>query len=976
MADPDTDHAAKAAKQAGQAWHYAQNALREGDLDLAERWLDRARRLAPADDAVALSYGVLQLQRGRPAAAAALLETLLERTDIREGWLALAAARAEIGDLPGAAQALGTMLSRHALPFAPELAQLADRVAQATGAAGWCGVEPGGALRIAAGGARTRRSPRADGTLHVSVEGRALLGSPIDMRHMRRVEGVATPRDGGIEGWAWCPANPDIAPVLTVAGARGKGSFTIVADDAGMDAPKSLSRPRRYRIEPARLVHLHAPVSVRDATGAHLPGSPLDPQGEARGAAIIARAVAKRYPAHGRAAAAPLALAAAPVGPRGIPAQAVLQPTRPVAIVVPVHRGAAVTLECLAQVRATTPGDTVLIVVDDATPEPSLAKTLDVMAHEGRIRLLRHTANRGFPASANAGLREAAALATPHDVVLLNSDTDPAPGWLDILRRAVHAAADIGTATPLSNDATILSYPHATRANPAPSAADLTRLGRDAAKAARGEVVDIPTAVGFCMYIRHECLEAVGLFRDDVFAQGYGEENDFCIRAHHLGWRHIGVPGAYVAHLSGQSFGAATGPLLTRNLEVLERLHPGYNALIAAFQARDPLHDFRRRLDTLRWRAARPRGRTGAVILVTHDQRGGVERVVRRRITEIAAEGLRPIVLRPAPPLPPAKYITPGMLAVQDGADHDDRFPNLRFMIPAELSSLAVLLRHDTPASLEVHHLLGHDHAVLQLARLLGGIDTSYFVHDYAAFCPRVSLLGPERRYCGEPSDPSVCDACVTDADAAIYDHTTTAELRARSARDLVGASRILVPSQDTATRLRRHFPTISPEVQRLQNDAALPALTPVVENGIRRVAVVGAIGTEKGFDILLACARDAAARRLKLEFVVVGHTSDDARLLATGTAFITGRYSEDEADALLRAQGAHLAFLPSIWPETWCFALGTAWQAGLAAVVFDIGAQAERVRATGRGWVLPLGLPATAINNALLSVRIAAGDV
>ena len=59
------------------------------------------------------------------------------------------------------------------------------------------------------------------------------------------------------------------------------------------------------------------------------------------------------------------------------------------------------------------------------------------------------------------------------------------------------------------------------------------------------------------MYIRRECLDAAGLFRADVFAQGYGEENDFCLRARHLGWRHVAVPGVFVAHLGGRSFGSA-----------------------------------------------------------------------------------------------------------------------------------------------------------------------------------------------------------------------------------------------------------------------------------------------------------------------------------------------------------------------------------------------------------------------------------
>jgi glycosyltransferase involved in cell wall biosynthesis len=134
-------------------------------------------------------------------------------------------------------------------------------------------------------------------------------------------------------------------------------------------------------------------------------------------------------------------------------------------------------------------------------------------------------------------------------------------------------------------------------------------------------------------------------------------------------------------------------------------------------------------------------------------------------------------------------------------------------------------------------------------------------------------------------------------------------------------------------------------------------------------VAVVGAIGLEKGFEVLLACARDAAERDLALEFVVVGYTVDDTALLATGRAFVTGEFARAEAATLIAAQGAQLAFLPSVWPETWCYALSDAWAAGLSAAVFAIGTPADRVRAQGRGWVLPLGLPADRVNEVLLSL-------
>jgi glycosyltransferase involved in cell wall biosynthesis len=585
--------------------------------------------------------------------------------------------------------------------------------------------------------------------------------------------------------------------------------------------------------------------------------------------------------------------------------------------------------------------------------------------------------------AANAGLRAAAALPGERDVVLLNSDTLPAPGWLERLRAVVHATPDIGTACPLSNDATILSYPDATAINPVPGAAERAALGALAAATHPATAVDVPTGVGFCLYVRHECLLQTGLLRPDVFAQGYGEENDFCLRARRLGWRHVAVPGAYVAHVGGASFGNARAALLARNLDLLERLHPGYRALIAAWQAADPLAPARRALDAAGWAAARRGGGKGngearrrSVLLITHDNRGGVERAVRARIAAHAAEGCATVLLRPVADHSGSRAgerTLPGMCAVSDGAE--GTFPNLRFRLPEELDALVALLRGDGIERVEVHHLLGHDRSVLDLPHRLG-VPYEVRVHDYAWFCPRINLVGAERRYCGEP-EAQVCEGCVADAGEDLADASPPTLLRSQSTADLAAASRVVVPSHDAAARLARHFPAVRALVAPHEDDADLPPLRPTpARQGRRRVvAVPGAIGTAKGYDVLLACARDAALRDLALSFVVVGHTEDDARLLATGRAFVTGPYREEDAQALLRAQDAAFAWVPSIWPETWCYALGHALRAGLAVAAFDIGAQAERIRATGRGWLLPLGLPPGAINNALLALRVVAGD-
>ena len=201
----------------------------------------------------------------------------------------------------------------------------------------------------------------------------------------------------------------------------------------------------------------------------------------------------------------PVVHRAVPTAPPAIPVE--MRVPRPVIggssrrrvpdVVVPAHGGTALVLACLDSVLASLPRPSRVIVIDDVSPEPDLIRALDALAREKRIRLIRHRRNMGFAASANAGLTAE----TGRDVILLNSDTLVAPGWLEDLRAAAYSARDIGTVTPLSNKATILSYPNRTGMNPVPDMRETRRLAALARQVNGGTVVDIPVGVGFCMYI-------------------------------------------------------------------------------------------------------------------------------------------------------------------------------------------------------------------------------------------------------------------------------------------------------------------------------------------------------------------------------------------------------------------------------------------------------------------------------------------
>ena len=73
------------------------------------------------------------------------------------------------------------------------------------------------------------------------------------------------------------------------------------------------------------------------------------------------------------------------------------------------------------------------------------------------------------------------------------------------------------------------------------------------------------------------------------FGRGYGEENDFSMRASRAGFRNILCDDAYVVHHGAASFGA-TG--LTPGEDSMRRLlsrHPEYMDIVSRFIEEDPL---------------------------------------------------------------------------------------------------------------------------------------------------------------------------------------------------------------------------------------------------------------------------------------------------------------------------------------------------------------------------------------------------
>ncbi len=252
-------------------------------------------------------------------------------------------------------------------------------------------------------------------------------------------------------------------------------------------------------------------------------------------------------------------------------------------IIVPVFNALEHLDGCLGSITRTLAPGAQILLIDDASTDPAVRPMLQSWVAEDKTnrRLLLHEQNRGFVATVNHGMKIAGG-----DVVLLNSDTEVTPGWLQNLSKCLASEQSIATATPWSNNGEITSIPDFCAVNPVPK--NPHEIASVIAACGNPGYPELPTAVGFCMAISRFAINQVGMFDEDAFGRGYGEENDFCQRAEQAGLRNVLCDDTYVVHHGGASF----APLgLKPNADSMQRLlskHPDYQQKVANFIKADP----------------------------------------------------------------------------------------------------------------------------------------------------------------------------------------------------------------------------------------------------------------------------------------------------------------------------------------------------------------------------------------------------
>lgn len=621
---------------------------------------------------------------------------------------------------------------------------------------------------------------------------------------------------------------------------------------------------------------------------------------------------------------------------------------RPVTIVMPVFNALADVKRGLQKLSQHTSGTVRLVIINDASTDPEVKPYLDSL-QLANTSVLHNERNLGFSATVNKGI----VWAGNDDVVLLNSDARVTPNWLTLLQQAAYSNVHIATVTPFSDRAGAFSAPNMGNDNPLPLGVTEDEFALAVQRNSAYLYPVVPTGNGFCLYIKRRCLDEIGLLDAQAFPRGYGEENDFCMRAQRQGWFHIIADSCYVFHERSQSFGEEKHALMQAGRAVVDSRYPEYSRAIQTFREQPALAMARFKVFEAKAQTLTPV--LPRVLFVVSTQTGGTPQtnndLMQALASDIECWLLRcdsqqlwlwqrvagELVLRAN------HMLTEAVNAITHRSHEYDA------MLSRWLSYYRFNLVH-------IRHLAWHSLSLPRLAKESGAA-VVMSLHDYYSLCPTVQLLDNQGVYC-----QANCTKTAGDCPQALWPASSLPPLKnawvmqwqqqfnsALSYCDVFittsGSAKATLQSKLPVTT-QKPFYVIAHgrDFDKLyQLAAAYQAGQPL------RIVVPGNITESKGLTLIeQLLALDTAGL---FEFHILGQhkfSQPHPRLV------LHGPYQRQDFASHIERIAPHIGAVWSIWNETWCHTLTELWACGIPVSVLPYDTVASRVRQSGAGWVMP----------------------
>lgn len=622
-----------------------------------------------------------------------------------------------------------------------------------------------------------------------------------------------------------------------------------------------------------------------------------------------------------------------------------------VSVIVPIYNAPDDLEICIERLVRHTSKDIEIILIDDASTDPRIKKILESANKYKNFRIFKNQSNLGFTRTVNRGIE----LAGNNDVVFLNSDARVTPRWLEGLKAALSTDAKIATVTPMSDRAGAFSAPNIGNENNLPKGVREEDYAIAFRRRSFGFYPTVPTGNGFCLYVRRKCIDELGPLDAEAFPRGYGEENDFCMRARAAGWRNVIDDRTYIFHDRNKSFGEAKTELMAAGRRIVDERFPDYKKStsvftksvqinLARFRARIALEDVEKTI--------LPRG-----LFVISTLTGGTPQTNRDLMLSLSNE-IEPWLLHCD-----SKVIS--LYKIHSGKE-DELIE--RYFLTEQIDPLThVSAEYDQVVSnwitnfdfelVHIRHLAWHSLNLPRLAKRAGARVIKSF-HDYYAVCPTVKLLDNERKFCGGHCTSS-CGECPPELwgkDSFPYLKDSWVHIWRQKFTEAVKDCDIYITTHQSAKDIilehldieEKKFHVI-PHGRDFRNIYQLAE--PYEDGDVLKILVPGNINEAKGSEIISNILTQD--KKGLLEFHILGRVSASLSQFKHPRLIIHGEYKREDFAERVKEIKPHIGAVLSIWNETWCHTLTELWSVGLPAVVTDYQTLSQRVRECDGGWVL-----------------------
>jgi len=589
-------------------------------------------------------------------------------------------------------------------------------------------------------------------------------------------------------------------------------------------------------------------------------------------------------------------------------------------VIIPVYNGINIVKRCIDSViasQADNQSDIEIVVIYDCSGEVGLEELLSNYLTRGEITLYQNSENLGFVKTVNKGFEYTA----NRDCIILNSDTEVYGDWADRLIKIANDFDCVGSITPFTNNGEICSFPKLCVDNVLPSHVDLALLDQSFSKNTVGEI-QMPTGVGFCMYISRDALDCVGFFDEEAFGRGYGEENDLCQRFVAAGYKNLLAENVFVFHSGGESFGAEKSSLIEAAVKKVDERYPSYLPEVYGFIEKDQPRSSRVAALANYFSSS-----DDCVLSICHGKGGGTKRYIDELSSHIEGanffrlypvEGERVCFEFPA---------WTGLAGIHIDPKKEKRF-------------FTDLLKFIGFNLIHVNHIMGVESLVFNL---LEELSCPLFItlHDYYFIAGSPVLYDDSGVYNEATASVGGVRRRVTEKNIAFM----SCERWSASVEKLFRrADKIIAPSAYVAKIYSVAYPEFNYSlVEHVDKEifGLYPAVTVKKSDSVLRVAVIGAIGKEKGADFFEKIAVSLNKKKSGIKFYLIGYSYREL----DSCIRTTGAYAEEDLDGLLDEIKPDVIWFPAMWAETYSYTLSLALERGYPVVVPGIGAQYERVK-------------------------------